>query len=347
MDMPGTASARQTSSSSLSRRRKAAMIVQLLFKNGDGIPLTRMPPRLQAALAHEMGAIRRVGKDTVQAVAEEFIAELESVGLSADGDTLKALDALGDKIDPELAEKLRADILAARSGDPWPVIVALSEEDLVTLLTVQSIQVGGVVLSKLPVKKAADVLGKLDGARARQITFGMSQTADISPEAVKRIGNALIEDHCRRPSVAFRHRPDSRLGAILNTSASATRDDVLTALQDADPVFADDVRKKIFTFADIADRLKPNDVAICLRNVDNDDIGTAIAAALAGNEGEKRGAEFILSNMSQRMADQLREAAADRGRVPRQDGEKAMNAVTTVIREMAEDGLITYREEEQ
>jgi len=132
----------------MSRRRKAAMIVQLLFRDGDGIPLTRMPQKLQAALAHEMGAIRLVGKDTVEAVAEEFVTELEALGLAADGDTLKALDALGDKIDPDLATRLRAEILAERRGDPWPLVAALEVDDLVEMLNAESLHVGGVVLSK-------------------------------------------------------------------------------------------------------------------------------------------------------------------------------------------------------
>ncbi|MEL6640293.1 MAG: FliG C-terminal domain-containing protein [Pseudomonadota bacterium] len=331
---------------SLSRRRKAAMIVQLLFRDGNGIPLNRMPPKLQEALAHEMGAIRLVDRETVNTVAEEFVAELEAVGLVAEGDTLKALDALGDNIDQDLAERIRTEVVAHRKGDPWPLIAALPEIDLVDVLNQQSLQVGGIVLSKIDVAKAASVLGKLDGARARRITFGMSQTKDVSPDAVLRIGKALVEDHCRKPAIAFHHGPDSRLGDILNSSPATTRDDVLVGLTEADEVFADDVRKKIFTFADIAVRLKPNDVAICLRNLDNDALETALAAALRGDDGEKNGAEFILSNISQRMADQLRETAEDLGAVSRETGEKAMNAVTTVIREMANDGLISYREPE-
>lgn len=331
----------------LTRRRKAAMIVQMLFRDGDGIPLNRMPEKLQAALAHEMGAIRLVGKDTVAAVAEEFVNELDAIGMVADGDTIKALDALGDKIDPDLATRLRAEILADRSGDPWPLVTALSESDLVRLLNSQSIQVGGVVLSKLPVKKAAAVLGGLAGDRARRITFGMSQTASITPAAVLRIGKALVQDHCQKSAIAFQHGPDSRLGAILNTSPALTRDDVLNGLTEEDPVFADDVRKKIFTFGDLATRIKPNDIAVCLRNVDNEQLKVAIAAALSGDPSEAKGAEFILGNMSQRMADQIREAATDLGQVNRKAGEEAMNAVTSVVREMADDGLITYREPEE
>jgi len=330
----------------LTRRRKAAMIVQMLFRDGEGIPLTRMPPKLQEALAHELGAIRLIDKDTVAAVAEEFAEELNAVGLVAPGNTLQALDELGDKIDADLSQRLRAEITAAQNGDPWPLIANLSEDDLVAALNAQSVQVGGVILSKLSVQKAAAVLAKIDGLRARTITFGMSQTAEISPAAVLRIGKALVKDHCTQSTVAFDAGPDSRLGAILNTSPAATRDDVLSGLTDEDPDFADEVRRKIFTFADIATRIKPTDIPLCIRNIDADELNTAMASALAGEDAELASAEYILANMSQRMATQIRETATEIGKVSTKAAETAKNAVTTVIRQMEADDAISYMEGE-
>ena len=328
----------------LTRRRKAALIVQMLFRDGTGIPLTRMPEKLQAALAHELGAIRRVDKSTVEAVAEEFLQELDAVGLVAPGNTLKALEELGDKISPELAERLRAEILAAQNGDPWPMVAALSEDDLVHLMQAESTHVGAIVLSKLPVAKASSLLGKLPGERARNISLAMSQTSGVAPETVLRIGKALVRDHCEKETIAFNRGPDARLGAILNTSPSITREDVLTSLNGEDPEFADDVRRNIFTFADIATRVKGTDVPQCIRSVDADDLNIALGAALAGSDEEAAGAEYVLSNMSQRMAGAIREAIADLGPIKRKAGEAAMNQVTTAIRELAEEGAITYIE---
>jgi flagellar motor switch protein FliG len=326
----------------LTRRRKAALIVQMLFRDGDGIPLTRMPEKLQAALAHELGAIRLVDKPTVESVAAEFLGELDSIGLVAPGSTLQALEALGDKISPDLSDRLRSEIMAAQNGDPWPMVTSLSEDALVALMEAESTHVGAIVLSKLPVAKAAEVLGKLPGERARRISFGMSQTSKVLPEAVLEIGKALMHDHCKSTTVAFSRGPDARLGAILNTSPAMTREDVLTGLNGDDPKFADEVRKNIFTFADIATRIKGTDVPICIRSVDADELNVAIAAALAGADDEAAGAEYILANMSQRMAESIREAVQDLGTVKRKVGEAAMNLVTTAIRELAEDGSITY-----
>ena len=45
-------------------------------------------------------------------------------------------------------------------------------------------------------------------------------------------------------------------------------------------------------------------------------------------------AEFILSNMSQRMAQGLREEMAARGRVKEKDAEDAMNQIITAVRQL-------------
>lgn len=328
----------------LTRRRKAALIVQMLFRDGTGIPLTRMPEKLQAALAYELGAIRLVDKSTVESVAEEFLNELDAVGLIAPGSTLDALDELGDKISPELSGRLRAEIIAAQNGDPWPMIVSLPEDDLANLMEIESTQVGAIVLSKLPVSNAANLLGRIPGERARTISLAMSQTSDVAPDTVLQIGKALLRDHCEKTSIAFNRGPDARLGAILNTSPALTREDVLTSLNGEDPQFADDVRRNIFTFADIATRIKGTDIPLCTRSVDPIDLNVAIAAALGGADDEAAGAEFILTNMSQRMASSIREAVADLGTVKRKPGEAAMNIITTAIRKLAEEGDLTYLE---
>ena len=76
--------------------------------------------------------------------------------------------------------------------------------------------------------------------------------------------------------------------------------------------------------------------------MDAEVLTTAIAAALASDDtAMTESAEFILSSLSQRMAGQIREDAAERGRVKKADAEAAMAQITTAIREMVEGGLIT------
>lgn len=323
------------------------MIVQMLLESGNNLPLGQLPETLQLILTDELGALRRVDKATVTAVAEEFTSELEAIGLTATGTRDGAITMLADHLSPMLADKLRRQLNSVRNGDHWPIIVDLEIARILAIMQAESIEVCAVKLSKLPVGKAAEVLSRTPGDRARRITYAMSQTENIKPDAVRRIGATLAADYGLPREVAFEKAPVQRLGAILNSTATDTREDVLEGLGGTDPEFASDVRKAIFTFKDIAPRVKPTDIPNTIRNIDGDVLVTAIAAGLAGDDALAASAEFILTSVSQRMAGQLRDDAEERGRIKKDDAEKAMTAVTTVIREMADSGVITLIDPDQ
>lgn len=161
----------------------------------------------------------------------------------------------------------------------------------------------------------------------------MSMTANVDPETVRRIGQSLSAQLDAQPPRAFEAGPVERVGAILNISSSATRDDVLQGLEAEDAEFAELVRRAIFTFKHIPARLMPRDVPKVLRMVPQDQIVTALAAALA-NETLAEVAEFLLANMSQRLAQSLREEIEARGKPKEKDGEEAMTQIILMIRQL-------------
>jgi flagellar motor switch protein FliG len=335
------------SSPSLTRRRKAAIVVQMLIADGGSLPLSSLPESLQETLTGELATLRLLDRATMEAVAEEFAAELDSVGMAAPGSRDGAIAALSGHLSPDLASRLQAQLESVRNGDHWPVIADLPVARLAQIMLSESVEICAVALSKLPVAKAAEVLAKTPGDRARRITYAMSLTADVSPDVVRRIGRALAQDYGRTPPAAFEKAPPLRLGAILNSATTDTREDMLAGLGDTDPVFASDVRKAIFTFKDIAPRVKPTDIPTCIRSVDAPVLTTAIAAALAGDADVVASANYILENVSQRMATQMREDAAERGPIKKADAETAMAAITTAVRELVEAGAITLRDPDE
>lgn len=327
----------------LTRRRKAAMIVQLLIGDGGKLKLSQLPEDLQRLLAREVAAIRLVDRQTVNEVAEEFAGLLGAIGLSSPGGADSAIEALSAHMSPDLAARMRAELGAAKNGDPWPMIVALPDEGILGIMQRESIEVCAVTISKLPVAKAAAVLEKLPGDRARRITYAISLTENIMPDVVKRIGAALVTEHCTKKTVAFEKAPIARVGAILNSSPAQMRDSVLEGLGDDDPVFADGVRKAIFTFKDIPARLVPTDIPAAIRGIDSGDLSLAIAAALSGDVELNAAADFILANISQRMAAQIREDAAEKGELKGKAAEDAMRVLSSAIRELVDAGTITLR----
>lgn len=330
----------------LSRRAKAAIVVRLLLNEGADIPLEELPEELQAHLTKAMGSMRVVDRDTLQSVITEFAEEVERIGLSFPGGMAGALTALDGKISPHTAARLRKEAGVREAGDPWARIRELGLELLVPVLESESVEIAAVMLSKLDVPKAAELLGKLPGPRARQITYAVSRTSGVTPDAVQRIGLSLASQLAARPISAFDDSPVERVGAILNSTTAMTRDDMLAGLDESDEGFANAVRKAIFTFANIPTRIAPSDVPRILRDIDQAEL--IIALAGAPSMGMEASVTFILENISARMADQLREDVKEAGTPKPAETDAAMTAIVGTVRAMEASGdLMLVSEEEE
>ncbi len=317
----------------LNPREKAAVIVRLLLAEGADLPLSRLPDHLQASLTEQMGQMRLVDRQTLAQVVDDFVAELEQVGLSFPGGIEAALTVMGSHISPSAASRLRRLAGASAKADPWDRLTALPAERLLPVLEEESTEIAAVMLSKLPVAKSAELLGKLPGDRARRVAYAVSLTGNVDPETVRRIGLSLASQLDALPPKAFETGPVERVGAILNVSPAATREDVLRGLDAQDASFAERVRRAIFTFVHLPTRISPRDVPKIIRILDQPLLITALTAAQ--NQPELVVAvEFLLANMSQRMAQGLREEMQARGKVKDKEAEEAMNAIITAIRQL-------------
>lgn len=328
----------------LSKKKKAAIIVRLLLSEGAQLPLANLPEAMQRDLIENMTEMRLIDKPTVTAVVDEFISEMQAVGLTFPGGLEGALDLLDGALDPAMIARVRKNAGVKVTGNPWETIAGLDPNKLLPVLENESTEVAAVLLSKLKVSVAAELLGKMPGPRARKVAYAVSLTGNIAPEVVAKIGQSLAEQLDAQPVSAFAEGPVERVGAILNFSPATTRDDVLTGLDEEDQVFANEVRRAIFTFANIPSRLDPRDIPKITKEIDQAQLITALAAATGELEPS---AEFILGAMSKRMAEQIREEMQALGKVKAADGETAMNAIIARIREMEAAGEILLIAEDE
>jgi len=321
----------------LSRKQKAAIIVRLLLAEGVKLSLADLPEALQEELAEQMARMRFVDRATLKSVIDEFVTEIEDVGLSFPPGLEGALHMLDGTISAATAARMRKARGVTFSGDPWETIAGLDPARLLPVLEEESVEIAAVLISKLRVSVAAELIGKLPGPRARRVAYAVSLTGAIDPEVVERIGRSLAAQLDAQPVRAFAQGPVERVGAILNFSPAATRDEVLAGLDEDDRAFAEEVRKAIFTFGNIPERIDPRDVPKITREVDQ----TQLITALQGGAGPfAETVDFLLGAMSKRMADQLREEMEALGHVKPREAEAAMSAVVAAIRELEAAGEI-------
>ena len=323
---------------------KAAIIVRLLMSE-DAMPrLTGLSLRQQQGLVRRMAALGPIDRDTLATVAREFAERLDTLGLTFPGSLAATLELIGDRLSDEARASLAEMAEAEGPPDPWRRIAGADPERLKPILVHESAEICAILLSKLPVAKAAALLAELPEDRAHVVAHAVALTGSIGAETIARVGLSLVAQLDAQPSPAFTANPADRVGAILNAAASATRDKVLEGLDAQDADFAGLVRKAIFTFDHIPKRLEPKDVPRIMRQVDADTTVTALAAAM---EAAPVAVEFLLENMSKRLAEQLRDDAEARGTVRGAEGEAAMAAVVAAIRDLADAGEIRLIEPEE
>lgn len=332
----------------LTGRQKAAILVRLLLAEGADIKLSTLPEDMQTTLTSQIAQTRLVDRDTLAAVVSEFIETLEQVGLSFPGGIDGAIKALDGKLSPGASQRVRQLARSRDGADPWEVITQAEAPALIDVLEPESAEVAAVVLSKLPVSRAADLLGRMPGERARRVAYAISQTEGIAPQLVARIGESIARQLDARPPRAFAVASAARVGAILNSASAEVRSTLLDGLRQQDAQFAEGVSKAIFTFAHIPQRVGPRDVPKILREVAQNDLVTAFAAALpVPDSDEGRAAEFLLTNMSQRMAASLRDEVETRGRIKPKEAEVAYASVVAAIRALVDAGdLILITDED-
>lgn len=321
----------------LASRQKAAVIVRLLLSQGVSPGLDRLSAAQQAQLARAMGTLGQIDRVTLSHVIHEFTGRLDTLALTFPRGLSDALNLLEPHLSPIARDGLRAEAAAGDDTDPWSRILSLDPARLRPLLDSESAEVAAILLSKLPVAKAAALLSDLPPERALVIAHSVAMTATVTPDMVGRIGHhldAILSDIAPR---AFAKTAVDRVGAILNATSQAARDQVLEGLGTRDARFAADVRRAIFTFAHLPARLEPGDVPRVLRRVDPAIVPTALAAGLVHHPVS---VEFLLENMSRRLAEQLRDEAEGKGLPKEAEGDAAMAAIIATIRELEEAGEI-------
>jgi flagellar motor switch protein FliG len=224
--------------------------------------------------------------------------------------------------------------------DPWGRITQLDEKELLKLLDAETTEIAAVVLSKLDVTKAAALLGEMPGPRARKISFAISQTAGVTPQAVDRIGQSLKAQLDNKPERAFATLPEDRIAAILTAASDDLRDEVMNGLRETDPELAERVLAGVFTFVEIPIHIAPVDVAMAVKTVAQTDM--VIALCYANGNGMDEVSEFILGGLSRRMAETIREEIEERGAVKTKEGEAAVTALVSGVQGQISAGEISF-----
>lgn len=332
--LPGNGSASRLGDEEfeLTRAQKAAIILGILGSEAAGPVLERLDEENLRSFASAMSRIKRVQPDVVVATIQEFMIEFAQFDMTVSGGLKNARAMLQDYVPEATLSRIMDDIDTPSAHNVWQKLTAVEDQALAEFLAREHPQTAAVVLSKLSAEHAAEILGRLSPDRAREIVVGLKRTTAMDGNVVEAIGESVSKDfleHYRGGGTSV--KPEERIGMIMNYTSGEIRQAVLDFLGEKQPEFLEAVKARMFTFADIQDRIERRDITAIVRAVDPEEF---MKAMIGAKETYPKTFEFILGSLSSRVAEQLQEEIGESGKVKVREAEEAQNAVLKVIRAM-------------
>jgi flagellar motor switch protein FliG len=319
--------------SQLNGRQRAAITVVALGARRASEIFQYLDERRIEQLTMEIAGLGTIPPDLKEQALDEFYNEYESEGyLSGDLDYVRqVLDrALGRPRATQIVEKIAA-FLQER---PFSFAGEIDAAQLTSFIENEHPQTIALVLAHLHIDQAASVLSLLPKEVQIEVARRLAEMDRTSPEVVQEVEKVL-----RNRLLSIGRQDYTAAGGIpalvdiLNRVDRATEKALLEDLEKQDPALAEEVKKLMFVFEDIM-FLDDRSIQTVLKEVDMKDLALALKAA--SEAVTKR----IVSNMSERAAEMLREDIEFMGPVRLRIVEDAQQRIVNIIRGLDDSGEI-------
>ncbi len=197
------------------------------------------------------------------------------------------------------------------------------------------------ILSHLHPQQAAEIIKGLPPERQLSVIRRVATMGQTSPEIIKEVERGL--EHRMSSVVSQQFEKAGGVPSVanmLNVIDRATERSLLENLAREDAELVEEIRRLMFVFDDI-NNFGNKEVQTLLKNVDN----SQWAMALKGASPELK--EKILSNLSKRAADMLREEMDYLGPVKLSAVEQVQQQIVDVVRRLEDAGEISTHADEQ
>ena len=320
----------------MSGARKAALLLVALGQDRAARVVQALNEDEVERVMVEIANLGPVEEPVINEVMKDFIAQARQVRIPQGGvEVAKGLlsNALGSTAK---AEAVMSKIGGTPVGSHFRALTALDSAMAASVLAREHPQTIALVLSKLPPDRSLAMLRELPDAIRGDVAFRIATLSPPSPETLRAVETG-IERRILSAAVSQRLRGDSDpikpLVEILVRADAETERTVLGRIDELDPALAQDIRQRLFTIEDLV-KLEDKALQLLLRQVDTKELAMALKGT---SEGVK---EKILTNLSERAGENLKEEMELLGPQRLSDVEKARKEVVRTVRQLEQEGSI-------
>ena len=285
-------------------------------------------------LTLEMANARKISPGNLDAVVEEFHQMCLANEYIAQGGVEYAREVLERALGQTRAFEIINRLALSMKMRPFELVRRTDPKQLFSFIQGENPQTIALIMTHLPVDKAATMLASLPPDRQAEVVKRVATMGRTSPEVLKEIEKVLERKITSlAPTDYTTSGGIQSIVKVLNQADPSTVKVVMDVLDIEDPELAEQIKQQMFVFRDIV-LLDDRSIQLVLREVPTKDLGLALKGS--NNEVTLK----IQSNMSVRAAQMLKDDMEFMGPVRLRDVEEAQQRIVKVIRKLEESGAL-------
>ncbi|HEV3197164.1 MAG TPA: flagellar motor switch protein FliG [Bryobacteraceae bacterium] len=319
--------------------RKAAMLLIVLGEQASADMMQHLSEDDVQKVSREVARITAISADQAEVVLNEFHQITTAGTYVARGGVEYARKLLMRAFSPETAKRL-LDRLAKAMGTEAASFDAIQKADpsqLAKFIHNEHPQTIALVLSHLNPSQAAALLTSLPANLRSDVSLRMASLDQISPEIILKIAGVIgsklmaLGEFSRESYGGVR-----AVAEMLNRLDSGSSHEILDDIQQQDANLVETIRHLMFTFEDLL-LIDPMGLKEVLAKIDR----KVLTVALKGTSEQLR--NQVLTCMSQRGADMLREDMDALGPIKIKEVQSAQQQIIAIVRKLEAEGVLSLK----
>jgi len=323
----------------VSNLRKAATLLIVLGEQSSADLLQQLSEEDVQKVSREVAKITAISTEQAESVLNEF-HQLSAAGdYVARGGIDYARKLLMRAFQPDVAKRMldRLTKVLGSEAASFDAIQKADPQQLAKFIHNEHPQTIALVLSHLNSSQAAALLTSLPSGLRADVAQRMASLDQISPEIILKIAGVIgqklktLGEFSRESYGGVR-----AVAEMLNRLDSASSRGILDSIDRQDTNLAETIRHLMFVFEDLL-LIDPLGLKEVMAKVDR----KVLTVALKGTSEQLR--NQILSSMSQRGADMLKEDMEALGPVKIKEVEAAQQQIIAVVRQLESEGVVSLK----
>ncbi|MCB2004663.1 MAG: flagellar motor switch protein FliG [Burkholderiaceae bacterium] len=312
----------------------AAVLLMSLGEAEAAEVFKHLSPKEVQKLGEAIARTKGITRDRVDSVVQKFtdLAASQSLLVADSGDYVRNVlrRALGDDKATLLIDRiLQGGDVSGIESLKWMDALSVAE-----LLRSEHPQIVAAIMVHLDVDHASEILKLFTERQRNEVMLRIATMEGIQPTALKDLNEVLFQvlqgtDKVRKSSLGG----VKAAAEMINLMGANVEGTVIESIRGHDPDLAQKIMDKMFVFDDLI-KLDNKAIQTVLKEVASD----TLISALKGAQPELK--EKILSNMSSRAAETLREDLESRGPMRLSEVEAQQKEILKTVRRLADEGQI-------